>query len=47
MTRVKQKVLTLVVAAGLLGLGYRQASPNISSGLGDADLSGASGKDWL
>lgn len=25
MTRVKQKVLTLVVAAGLLGLGYRQA----------------------
>lgn len=25
MTRVKQKVLTLVVAAGLMGLGYRQA----------------------
>lgn len=25
MTRVKQKVLTLVVAAGLLGLSYRQA----------------------
>ena len=25
MTRVKQKVITLVVAAGLLGLGYRQA----------------------
>src|SRR2546425_944566 len=24
MTRVKQKVLTLVVAAGLMGLGYRQ-----------------------
>ena len=25
MTRVKQKVMTLVVAAGLMGLGYRQA----------------------
>src|SRR3989442_14975987 len=25
MTRVKQRVLTLVVAAGLMGLGYRQA----------------------